>query len=421
MRILTNNIPDNVLIETRNLAQRMNRVRETPGWYAHPTIRLSFTELSSIASDLLRIKKIICSLPQLLNLNHHEFLKKLGERTDLLDFSKNEALDWKTSFFRPDCVLTPQGLKVLEMNIDNGSMAMYGGMALKSFYKMQANLPKYLASTDGLSIDDTLDIEGSLYRYFRKIQESGKKIYFWDLSIRSESIKNERDREITFLKNKGIEINLVLGKEILEIPLEDSYVFRYFAYPHVFKRDSNLPKLFSQIPETLFKNGDLGVTSALYDNKVNLALLWTKSIQSYLSASDIELIKKYIPETYVIDNNLPILSIRSDWVLKQGIGFQGAQVLLGSECSQEQWELAISKAKNNGPFVMQKRVHSLNLNVEATDGHKSKCVGQNHILNMFFVDNKFSGSWFRLASNSEGKVGAIDSETVLGALPIVLA
>ena len=420
MQFVPSSIPGAILEETGKFAQRMNRIRQTPGWYVYPTIQLSSKDLYTAAKDLLRIKEIICGLPQLLNLSHRDFLSKLGESSNLLDFSKNESLEWKSSFFRPDCILTSQGLKILEMNIDNGSMAMYGGMALKSFYKMQSLLPKYINSVGGVAIDETLDIENNLFQYFKNIQDCGKRIYFWDLALRSEAVRTERDREIAYLRNKGIEISLVLGKEILHVPANgDSYVFRYFAYPHIFKKNSDLPEIFSEIPGILFKNGDLGGTSSLYDHKVNLALLWNHKVQSQLSLKDVELIQKYIPESYFVDDLLPKLTDRTDWVLKQGIGFQGAQVLLGSDCSQEEWDIALSEAKIKSGFVLQKKVQALSLQARATDGYSSKYVGQNHVLNMFFVDNKFCGSWFRLASNAQGKVGAIDSENILGVLPIV--
>lgn len=420
MKFSKSSIPENALIETENIAQRMNRVREEPGWYAYPNLQIFLQDISSAASDILRIKEIICSLPNLLGLSHRQFLTQLGEPSNLLDFSKNESFEWQSSFFRPDCVMTPQGLKILEMNIDNGSMAMYGGMALKSFYKMQNTLSHYISSSGGVSIEDTLDIEEGLYQYFKKIQDNGKKIYFWDLSIRSEAVRSERDREIAYFKNRGLEIQLVLGNEVLEVPLsKDSYVFRYFAYPHILKPQSPLPDIFSQIPSMILSNGDLGVTSAIYDNKVNLALLWSPSVQSRLSATDIQIIRKYIPETYIVDDNLPTLADRSEWVLKQGIGFQGAQVVMGDECSQTDWESALSEARAKNHFVVQSRMHALNLNVQATDGQNVKTIGQNHVLNMFFVDNKFCGSLFRLASTAKGKIGAIDSNKIIGALPII--
>lgn len=256
-------------------------------------------------------------------------------------------------------------------------------------------------------------------------QTSGQKIFWWDLKDRSQELENERTQVIESLRKKGLEISLILGEDILTVPPGSrTYVFRAFAYVHFLNKRQDLQEIFAKIPSSLILQGDLGINSALYDNKVNLALLRSRDVIDVLSEEEHDLIQRIIPDTYTLDNRQEspenVLRDKDCWIIKKGVGFQGKHVIVGSDHSYDEWAFHLkSAAQDKSSWIIQKRVEPVSISIPVTNGLEWKTLGAGHIVNFFFVGDRFAGTWLRV-SNLKEKIGAPDGTNTILALPRIV-
>lgn len=403
-------------------AKRFNQIREKPSWFAANVLPLEATLVRKWSDDLLKLKRLICALPLRLQMSPNQFFEFQQSDRTLPSWAAHDPMRWVSSFFRPDCILTAEGLKVIEFNIDNGSLSIFSGIAAKSYYQLIPGFNDWLNQIYGSNLSKSVFTEEVVLDYFLKGQANGKKIIFWDLAERSVDIAEERRKEIDFLKKKGVSIDLLVGDEILTVQKKSGiFIFRYFAYVHFFNSSNGMQEIFRKLNPQLFTNSDLGLSSVLYDNKVNLALLWDPRTQSLLTDEEIELVKTYIPRSACVQAANPEASgNKNQWVLKKGIGFQGKNVVVGSETDSSDWSHHLQQAAKEGGYILQEAVTPLRLPFNLTDGEKQLYSVDSHILNMYFADNQYSGMLFRLkADGTEKKVGAIDARSVVVGMPVI--
>ncbi len=373
------------------------------------------------ADDILRLKKIICSLPERVGMDHQElidtFQMNLGEyRLSLEDMASVSV------FFRPDCILTEQGPKVIEFNIDSGCLSLPSGMVLKEFYQCVSGLSKYIHTSYGALMQDSFFAEQAFADYLKN--KKNARYFLWDIANRTRDVVNDRNLIMEYLKGQGIELKLLEGtKVLLERYKPNDYLFRFFAYPH-FAVNKNW-EIYQGLPKSMIKSFDVSASSFLYDSKIFLALLWDKNIQKFLASDEIDLIAKYIPKSQAVDRLdgkelADIILNKNKWILKKGTSFQGKDVFIGRETAAEDWKQNMVEAKANKGYIIQEIVSSLKIQIELTDGtHFRQSEGAN-LMNFYYVGNKFSGIVFRFKVSSGClKVGAIDGRETFPVLPLI--
>src|SRR3989339_632477 len=94
-------------------------------------IPLQRTAVNKWARDLLSLKKLLCGLPKKIGMRPEEYADFFKMVPKMRRYLRHDGLKWVSPFFRPDCILTDTGPKVLEFNIDTGSMAFISGISLK--------------------------------------------------------------------------------------------------------------------------------------------------------------------------------------------------------------------------------------------------------------------------------------------------
>ena len=98
--------------------------------------------------------------------------------------------------------------------------------------------------------------------------------------------------------------------------------------------------------------------AVLGQNKKLMALLWEKIDQ--LSAESQATVRAHLPLTLRLEavHQEQLFAQREEWVLKSDYGCEGAEVVVGRDCTQAEWELCFSKAAP-GRFVVQRYFEAL--------------------------------------------------------------
>lgn len=370
------------------------------------------------AKDLLQIKKMIVSLPDIVNIT--DFKSKYQLTTELYEafLTVNQSLD---TCFRPDCILTDEGLKVLEFNIDPGAMMVQSGVppreALLAYMQF---MKKNVEELDVLRKSYCADKE---WADFLRAKSNGAKILLWDIPRGSENLGIRKEIQ-TVLLQAGVSTDFISGMEVSDFINSDSYkVFRMFSYPHL-QSNSIIRSIFSSL--TGDQKHFLGVRNLIFDSKINFAFLWSAEVQMRLNDAQKILVKKYVPETYLLNQKTysdefeKKLKNKDMWVLKAINSFQGQGVHIGKELMLADWLNLLSEKAHSGLYVIQKMQQMREFGIYWLGvGSEMPTVCESHLLNLFFVNDKFVGSSCRVNSSRALKVGAVDN-TQTYALPVLI-
>jgi len=412
--------------EIRRSVGIFRRVSNKPVFFPMGVLPIDARLVNSWAQDILRLKKLICGLRHRMSLTVDEYCDLFSIPTNLRPIACSRELAFPSEYFRPDCILTTSGPKVLEFNIDPGSMVFIAGMAPKNFYRSIPGMDSFLKKLSASGLDGSFWAERSFLSHLLRLDSIGRRICIWDVPGREKEQAKEREIELDYFRRTGLEVELIEGGDIVDKISREMYVFRYFSYNHFLLSrkyfDSSYIRVFDDFSET----NDISGSSVVFDNKQNLALLWTTKVQHYLDSKELELVKRYIPRTYQSSTQDEVLlhrvrNNRESWIIKGGNGFQGRNTSAGQDCSEAEWGSFFCEAQKNGDAVFQEVVAPISIPVFLTDGTNQYPQAGGHIANFYYVNDRFSGLVFRLKRDGKGlKIGAINAGDVVAALPLLV-
>lgn len=367
--------------------------------------------------EVQHIKQLIKALPRLLTLKDSE-ISDFYHLSPILKDVFIKATTSMDSCYRPDCIITAEGLKILEFNIDPGAMMVQTGSGprdlLISYLKAIKSNEKDIKSAQESFLAD------SNFRHYLSKLVLNKKILLWDIP-RSGAGAKLRDELAAALSQHGITVHFISGDEILNFTKSnDHIVFRMFSYPHL-SLSEDMKNIYNMSLPFDFEH--IGVKNLIYDSKINFAHMWNPEISKYFSNHDIELIKTYIPETYILDKSLDAHKLKlisdnpNDWVIKIINGFQGNNVFLGSEMAISEWHALLETEYQSGSYIVQRSIKPKSFSVKLTNGAQVNEWNGRHLLNLFFVNEIFSGFVFRFNNGMSAKIGAVNLRDTF-ALPV---
>lgn len=372
--------------------------------------------MSEWTKDILQIQKLIKKLPEILNVTDFKAQYHLTEELHEAYQAVNQSLD---SCFRPDCVLTNSGLKVLEFNIDPGAMMVQTGVSPREI------LLAYLHSTKKNvhyldQVRESYAAENKWVEFLRK-SSIGKNVVFWDIPRDPDNLGIRKQIESVLL-NAGFPVEFISGDEILKLQdMDNLKIFRVFSYPHL-QTNKLMHSIFLKLHSE--QKNQLGVRNLIFDSKLNFAILWSLKVSKKLNDVESDLVTKYIPETYILNEKIYSEESKADlldkdmWVLKAINGFQGNEIYLGKEVMGEDWGALLEKHMVSGNFILQRMQQSKKFNIRWL-GSDEPTLAESHLLNLFFIDSEFVGSVCRVTSSGVLKVGAVDNKQTY-ALPLLI-
>lgn len=352
--------------------------------------------LQQYATDLVSLKNLIQRLPDILNKKPVESLEFWNIDPALRGLIQSR-LPSVATMFRPDIVFTKMGPKVVEFNVDLGALGLQTGVFARSLYRSLGNTWFFA---------DQL-----LNKYW-----SGKnrqQVIVWDIERPTTDLYGKQLAGI--FQQFSTPTKMMTASQILELSnkeLENSHITRVFAdarFIESARLNEQALQIFQKSPKI---TDDYGVENVLVDSKVALAFLWSLVLSKSLSEAEASLIQKYIPESHVLTPTSAqhVSGQKDSWVLKSAHGFQGREVFMGKDVSQEEWQCLLGTHSDSSekPWILQKLEEPIpiELCIFNKELKMSKNVG--HLFNMFFVDDQFGGALLRASVHGATKVGAIN-------------
>jgi hypothetical protein len=329
---------------------------------------------------------------------------QLNKLPNWLESFIDQSLFNSTRFFRPDCVVTADGIKIVEFNIDFGSCGVEVGIELKR-----------LMSAAGVALQD-------LNQWFNADQAyvdyligrcHGRPLLIWDIEGRSKEFVSDRMRFLSLLEQKGLDTVLCEGAIKSDLA-RGKVVLRYFAYPHFL----GLANLHDSLRVLDQKVNDVDVSSCLLDSKQNMAMLYESAVAGSLPEPINSIVLKYVLPTFKVNDKVrsQLLQEKDRWVIKRFSGFQGNAVWVGRDVDEALWGQVVTESLLSDDCVCQYFCEATSMQVAVTDGNSLwQHVGP-HLINFFFIDNTYSGAIGRLGLlSNQKKIGRVDG---LSSIPV---
>ena len=147
-------------------------------------------------------------------------------------------------------------------------------------------------------------------------------------------------------------------------------------------------------------------TTLAHSKKV-FSAMYHPITQAFLDEDEIQYIKKHIPETYILSENMltgeklnEVRNNRNDWVLKPEEGFGSYGVLCGMDADEKTWQEKLMQAMQGG-YVLQKFCKRYTIPVVRSDG---EIVEQMPLMLGIFQTNGHASALYSRAAHA----GVID-------------
>ncbi|MFK4149117.1 hypothetical protein [Streptomyces sp. NPDC004065] len=251
-----------------------------------------------------------------------------------------------TAFMRPDLVLTPDGLKLVELNVATS----LGGLSTLAPYTSAARASAYAAhlAERGLHIDapDTAAIWLEVFAGLTRARGEGPLRVF-EATADPADLDGGRRFFVDMLRSAGHEVSCGL---VTDLRLSDTGVTHdgervdavFTAYTwHETKRfvPPGLTRRLMDLDTAGLVDFIGSPAAALHDNKGNLALLHDPEHAALLTADERALVARYVPDTFRLrpDTLDRALTHRELLVCKPASAYGGKNLAFGSAHGDQEW------------------------------------------------------------------------------------
>lgn len=296
---------------------------------------------------------------------------------------------------RPDFLPTPEGLKVVEMNVAS-AIGGIGNTDRHAEVFFRTNLANAMQK-EGINISFSPMAKNwadFLYKHSPNIGVKANPVVMMGLLSEEELDINNFNSFVTYEVLHFLRMN---GFKVMTAPIS-KFDFRHDG---VYYKDSKIDIVLTSfifieardagmldICETLLENHEAGkvifyggATSTIFDHKVNLAILSSDEFAEYFTDEEKEKINKYIPRTEKLttSNANDAIKNKNGLVLKNCISFGGQEVFIGKNCSENEWEGTVKRAaRSRDTYIVQRLVDPVfkRLVMEPDGGHYyDMCIG----------------------------------------------
>lgn len=388
-------------------------------------IAINTSLASEVGGATLRLINLIHSLPdRLFSGDVRAFGKACGFSDDHISAMTALPSTSRAPFARSDAYLTDEGWKFTEFNIGSS----IGGFHLDEALKAIEHHPLIAAHIDAqrLTRKDTARLWATMV-----IREANK--FRSDSEILNIRIVASLDFRLRFAHwNEAMAQSLrKLGADVTVCEVGDlevradgvyvnkkriHYVYRLFGASDICRH----PELYSPLINSA-KEGNIGIgmplDSRLFSNKATLALLWDPTYVGSYSGTELEDIRRYVPNTRLLTEKAlaDALALQSSLVAKPVNGECGKGVIFGEDFTVSGWASHLQDLlASNVPYVLQQRIFpstSSLIGWSSENGLSANTFGL--VFGAFAIDSRFGGLMVR-ATPFGGKVLSYAADSYTG-------
>ena len=345
----------------------------SPGYdrivFPSPPLAADFVEELVMASQT--VLACIASIPERIFANDiAAWLKFQGLDLEEIDFLLRcctpRQLAMATQFARPDCVVTSEGIRVVEMNI----APPIGGTAIcdRVFDEICASdFGRFLAGEGTvLAPPQSLALWRTTIRALGRASARRSSPIFFEARADADECLSSQHREFVqaveeagFQYRRGLIQDLQVGAQGVVYENERiDMVFTMFTYAEFqrFKVPRALALALVAADEEQLVDFILSPANIVFDNKCNLELLTAPHYADRWSAAERLAISRHVQTTRRFQPSLQAEAVarRTELVLKPNRQFGGTGVVFGSNVSDEEWLATLQTALETGErWVLQ--------------------------------------------------------------------
>ncbi len=392
--------------------------------YPPPVFTAEFIKYLKDSAEFLL--ETIFSIPErIFNNDYSRLLDFQGYTSDekayILRSCVPELLSQAKLLARPDFLLAPDGLKVIEMNVATA----IGGIGIADRHAeifFRTNIARAMSDK---GIDLTFHPISRkwadfLYKHSRSVSEDDSPFIFMALIDNQEmDYKNFNSfigyEVLHFLRANGFR---TATAAINELRFENDGVYYknsridivLTSFIYIEARDAGILDICDKLTEAQHQGllTFYGITApTIFDNKANLAILSSDEFAGYFTREEHKKIDELIPKTVKLtcSNMEQVISDRERLVLKECISFGGQNVVLGTNCSNKEWEETVRNVIRKGEtYIAQELVEPrIRRAVFEPDGvgYYDMCISACYF-------EKFAGVFFREQLCSGDKTSLIN-------------
>jgi len=142
--------------------------------------------------------------------------------------------------------------------------------------------------------------------------------------------------------------------------------------------------------------------SQIMHNKIFFEILCNEEKTSFLNSEEREFIKKHIPETYVLNENILLKAInnKNKFLIKPKDMYGGKGVICGLDCNNENWNKELNEAVESGDYLLQEFCNFTKKIIPEVINNKFEFSEFKTTLGLFIYNEEFSGLYSRVGKKN---------------------
>lgn len=415
-----------VSVEHGAFQARFHRVsqRYEPIIYPLPMFAPSF--LADLVRSGRAVLDLVLSIPErVFKGDYAAWLRFQGwpqeEAAFLRRLSAARCVETATQFARPDCLLTPDGFRIVEVNIAPPIGGLAGCERIVREFRATAFAQQLEDENMGFGAPDTLALWGRALRGIARASAGAASPLFFEALADPAEVETPNAQHADFVQGvldcgfrhcRGNVKALRIGADGVYFEGQRvDLVFTAFTYAelHGFNVPHDLVLELASLDQAGLVDFIAPPINIVFDDKCNLELLTDPDHVHHWTHEERQLIDRVLPRTQRLrkDRLAAAIERRASLVLKPARQFGGVGVVAGENCGDAQWANELDKALASGePYVMQEAVRPLyrhDVDLGRSSVEYEVCAGP-----MYF-GNEDAGVLLRLMPARDGVVPVINA------------
>ncbi|MDJ0381549.1 hypothetical protein [Streptomyces sp. G-G2] len=380
-------------------------------------------EISAFSDDLAAIFRILVSLPErCYDGDLDRYCAAIGLPPELSEVMREGATGDPLLYARADAFHDGAGFRLLELNVGSELGGIDSAQLNRAFLEVPAF--RAFAERNRLGHTDTMAHLAAALRAASAARTGAASATTSDIAVALlEAPGALGEHDVVFLsiqedlRGHGIDLQLGEIQELTEAPdgrlalrgRPLDVILRFFAAGQI----AGDPAARAALTRVNRAHADgrtalfTPLEGALFTSKAALGLLHRPAVRAALSGSELELIDRVLPRTWVLgaegceDALEYARTHRASLVLKPGIGYSADGVVIGRDVGDEEWAAALAATALRDYVAQELVVPALEPALDPDSGLTGEWVAN---WGIFVTPQGFGGAFVRALKPEDGSV-----------------